>query len=111
MPRHRRMRVARQFEGKLESRLEALLSEKTTLTSVNSAITPTACFMQNKSPSSGTSPVFIRSYGGRVWPPSPGHGPQLHECEPLPNLEGLGLNYKGVQFQAQLETKQERPND
>lgn len=49
--------------------------------------------------------------GAESGPPSPSHGPQLHECEALPNLEGLGLNYKGVQFQTQLETKQERPND
>lgn len=49
--------------------------------------------------------------GAESGPPPPATAPQLHECEPLPNLEGLGLNYKGVQFQTQLETKQERPND
>lgn len=44
-------------------------------------------------------------------PQPPRHSPQLHECELLPNLEGLGLNYKGVQLQTRLKTKQERPND
>lgn len=44
-------------------------------------------------------------------PPATAPSPQLHECEALPNLEGLGLNYKGVQFQTQHETKQEHPND
>lgn len=107
----RRVRVACQFQGNLKSPLKAFaafLREK------GLRHLSTAAWLHAKEVTLlwNITLVYMLLWGQSLVPPrSPGHGPQLHECEALPNLGGVGLNYKGVQFQTQLETKQECPND